>query len=498
MDPEIAALRRLSENFDSALNSDFADAVIAAACGREIPIHRCILSARSPFFKNLFSGTEGGIKLELKDLAKDFEVSFHAVVTVLAFLYSGRVRSLRPDGVCVCVDDECEHVACRPAVDFAVERHLLDILDKIAADDILVVLSLANICGKECDGLLTRCVENIVRSDVDIITLDKTLPRHIVTRIVDSREELGFHGPESSGFPDKHVKILHRALDSHDVELVRMLIEEEHTSIDYACALHYAVAYCDAKIITRILDLAIAYVNHKSPRGYTVLHIAAMRKEPKIIVSLLTKGAQPAALTSDGRKALTISKRLTRAADYYKSIEQGKASPKDRLCIEILEQAESRDPLLGEAEASLAKAEDDLRMGALYLEDRVALAKLLFPTEANVAMDVAQVDGTSEHLNRIRALAKTVALGKRFFPRCSEVINGIMDDDDLSELLYIQNGSQEERQLKKRRFMEIQEAFTKAFHEDKEELDKKSLNISSSSRPVRGVGRPNGKLPLKR
>ncbi|KAE9448816.1 hypothetical protein C3L33_19300, partial [Rhododendron williamsianum] len=218
------------------------------------------------------------------------------------------------------------------------------------------------------------------------------------------------------------------ALDSHDVELVRMLIEEEHTSIDYACALHYAVAYCDAKIITRILDLAIAM-------------------------------EQPAALTSDGRKALN-SKRLTRAADYYKSmsrksISQGSAVHRD------IGAAESRDPLLGEAEASLAKAEDDLRMGALYLEDRVAL-------------------------------------GKRFFPRCSEVINGIMDDDDLSELLYIQNGSQEERQLKKRRFMEIQEAFTKAFHEDKEELDKKSLNISSSSRPVRGVGRPNGKLPLKR
>ncbi|KAG5547186.1 hypothetical protein RHGRI_013006 [Rhododendron griersonianum] len=518
MDPEIAALRRLSENFDSALNSDFADAVIPAACGREIPIHRCILSARSPFFKNIFSGTDGGVKLELKDLARDFEVSFHALVTVLVFLYSGRVRSLRPDGVCVCADDECVHVACRPAVDFAVEvlyasfvfeipglvalyqRHLLDILDKIAADDILVVLCLAYICGNECDGLLTRCVENIVWSDVDIITLDKTLPRHIVTRIVDSRKELGFHGPESSGFPDNRVKRLHRALDSHDVELVRMLIKEEHTSIDDACALHYAVAYCDAKIITGILDLAIADVNHTSPRGYTVLHIAAMRKEPRIIVSLLTKGAQPAALTSDGRKALTISKRLTRAADYYKSTERGKASPKDRLCIEILEQAERRDPLLGEVSASLAKAEDDLRMEALDLEGRVALAKVLFPTEANVAMDVAQVDGSSDHFNRIRALAKTVELGKRFFPRCSEVIKGIVDDDDLSELLYIQNGAREERQLKKRRFMEIQEAFTKAFHEDKEELDNTSINISSSSRdsrPIRAVGRPNGKLPLK-
>ncbi|KAF7144257.1 hypothetical protein RHSIM_Rhsim05G0017300 [Rhododendron simsii] len=550
-EPEIVALRHLSRNLDSILTSDspsFSDAKIAVAGGREIQIHRCILSARSPFFKNIFSGKERGVKLELKDLAKDFEVSFDALVTVLVYLYSGKVRAARPEGVCVCVDDECDHVACRPAVDFLVEvlyasfvfevtelvalyqRHLLDILDKIAADDILVVLSLANICGKECDGLLTRCIENIVRSDVDIITLDRTLPDHIVKRIVDSRKELGFHGPESSGFPDKHVKRIHRALDSDDVELVRMLLKEGHTSIDDAYALHYAVAYCDAKTTTEILDLAIADVNHRNLRGYTVLHIAAMRKEPKIIVSLLTKGAEPAALTSDGRKALKIAKRLTRAADYYKSTDQGKASPKDRLCIEILEQAERRDPLLGEASASLAKAGDDLRMKLLYLENRVGLAKLLFPMEAKVAMDIAQVDGTceftlasinsknmvgaqritmdlndapfkikDEHLNRIRALSKTVELGKRFFPRCSEVLNKMMDDDDWSELAYIQNETQEERQLKKRRYMELQDVITKAFHEDKEEFSK-CINIqsSSSSTSIGGVGRPNGKLTLKK
>ncbi|KAG5547183.1 hypothetical protein RHGRI_013004 [Rhododendron griersonianum] len=550
-EPEIVALRHLSRNLDSILTSDspsFSDAKIAVAGGREIQIHRCILSARSPFFKNMFSGKERGVKLELKDLAKDFEVSFDALVTVLVYLYSGKVRAARPEGVCVCVDDECDHVACRPSVDFLVEvlyasfvfevtdlvalyqRHLLDILDKIAADDILVVLSLANICGKECDGLLTRCIENIVRSDVDIITLDRTLPDHIVKQIVDSRKELGFHGPESSGFPDKHVKRIHRALDSDDVELVRMLLKEGHTSIDDAYALHYAVAYCDAKTTTEILDLAIADVNHRNLRGYTVLHIAAMRKEPKIIVSLLTKGAEPAALTSDGRKALKIAKRLTRAADYYKSTDQGKASPKDRLCIEILEQAERRDPLLGEASASLAKAGDDLRMKLLYLENRVGLAKLLFPMEAKVAMDIAQVDGTSEftlasinsknmvgaqritmdlndapfkikdeHLNRLRALSKTVELGKRFFPRCSEVLNKMMDDDDWSELAYIQNETQEERQLKKRRYMELQDVITKAFHEDKEEFSK-CINIqsSSSSTSIGGVGRPNGKLTLKK
>ncbi|KAI8553462.1 hypothetical protein RHMOL_Rhmol05G0018100 [Rhododendron molle] len=510
--------------------------LVLIAGGREVSIHPCILSARSPFLNNLFSGEERRVKLELKDFlrrfsgfAKDFDVSFDALVTVLAYLYGEDLGSLRSEGAYICVDDECEHVACRPAVDFLVEvfyasyvfkipelvaryqRHLLDILDKIAADDILVVLSLANICGKECDGLLTRCIENIVRSDVDIITLDRTLPDHIVKRIVDSRKELGFHGPESSGFPDKHVKRIHRALDSDDVELVRMLLKEGHTSIDDAYALHYAVAYCDVKTTTEILDLAIANVNHRNLRGYTVLHIAAMRKEPRIIVSLLAKGAEPAALTSDGRKALKIAKRLTRAADYYKSTEQGKASPKDQLCIDILEQAERRVPLIGEASAFLAKAVDDLKIKLLYLENRAGCTKLLFPMEAIVAMDIAQVDGTSEftlaiinsknmvgvqritmdlndapfkikdeHLNRIRALSKSVELGKRFFPRCSEVLNKMVDDDDWSELAYIRNETQEERQLKKRRYMEIQDVIIKAFHKDKEEFHK-CVNIPSSS-----------------
>lgn len=249
------------------------------------------------------------------------------------------------------------------------QRQLLDILNKAAADDVLMVLSVVNMCGKGCEALLASCIDIIVKSDVDIITLEKALPFNIVKQITDSRMELGLQLPESNAFPDKHVKRIHRALESDDVELVRMLLKEGHTNLDDAYALHYAVAYCDAKTTAELLDLAIADVNHRNLRGYTVLHVAATRKDPKIIVSLLTKGARPSDLTSDGRNALQIAKRLTRAVD-YKSAEEGKASPKERLCIEILEQAERRDPLLGEASVSLAMAGDDLRMKLLYLENR--------------------------------------------------------------------------------------------------------------------------------
>ncbi|KNA06459.1 hypothetical protein SOVF_180800 [Spinacia oleracea] len=554
-----AALLRLSENLNSLFqpspspsdSDNYADAkIVIAGDTREAAVHRCILSSRSPFFRSVFASRrekekekgkdrERMVKLELKDIAGDFEVGFDSLEAVLGYLYSGKSRQL-PKGVCVCVDDDCSHVACRPAVDFAVEvlylsqkfeivelvalyqRHLLEILDKVAPDDVLVVLSVAELCGNACERLLGRCVDKIVRSDVDVTTLDKSLSQPIVKQIIDTRKELGLTEPGYVEFPDKHVKRIHRALESDDVELVRMLLKERHTTLDDAYALHYAVEHCDAKTTTELLELGIADVNLRNQRGYTVLHIAAMRKEPKIIVSLLTKGAQPSDTTSDGRKALQIAKRLTKSLDFFKLTEQGKASPKDRLCIEILEQAERREPLLWEGSVSLAKAGEDLRMKLLYLENRVALARLLFPMEAKVAMDIAQVDGTSEftlskniadarrnavdlneapfilkeeHLQRMKALSRTVELGKRFFPRCSDVLNKIMDAEDLSQLAFLGKDTPEERQRKRKRYLELQDALTKAFSEDKEEFDRSTLSSSSSSTPM---GRPYGKTNFKR
>ncbi|KAF7806739.1 BTB/POZ domain and ankyrin repeat-containing protein NPR1-like [Senna tora] len=546
---DVVALRRLSKNLESIFSVDsddfFADARIVLADGREVPVHRCILSARSPFLKEALGAKKE--KLELKELlGRDCcEIGLDAIVGVLGYLYSGKVMRSLPEGVCVCVDDDCSHFGCRPAVNFMAEvlyassvfqipelvslyqdmkafltqlddmRYLLHILDKVAADDILLVLYVANLCGKSCEKLLSKCTEMIVKSDVDVITLEKTLPQHVVKQIIDQRIELGSERLNNVSLPDKHVKRIHRALDSDDVELVQLLLREGHTNLDEAYALHYAVAYCDAKTTTELLDLGLADVNCRNPRGYSVLHVAAMRKEPKIIVSLLTKGAQPSDLTLDGRKALQILKRLTKAVDYYNSTEEGKASSKDRLCIEILEQAERREPILGEASLSLAMAGDDLRMKLLYLENRVGLAKLLFPMEAKVVMDIAQVDGTcefplldinlhvgnntqrttvdlneapyrikEEHLIRMRALSRTVELGKRFFPRCSEVLNKIMDADDLSQLACMGDETPEERQVKRRRYMELQEVLSKAFNEDKEEFDKSGVSSSSSSTSI--------------
>ncbi|VAH57697.1 unnamed protein product [Triticum turgidum subsp. durum] len=536
-DADVEALRRLSDNLAAAFRSpdDFAflaDALVAVPGAPDLRVHRCVLSARSPFLRALFkrraaaAGSSGGAegnRLELRELLGDeVEVGYEALELVLDYLYSGRVRDL-PKSACACVDvDGCAHVGCHPAVSFMAQvlfaastfqvgelaslfqRHLLDFLDNVEVDNLPLILSVANLCNKSCVKLFERCLEIVVRSNLDMITLEKALPEDVIKQIIDSRITLGLASPEDNGFPNKHVRRILKALDSDDVELVRMLLTEGQTNLDDAFALHYAVEHCDSKITTELLDIALADVNLRNPRGYTVLHIAARRRDPKIVVSLLTKGARPSDITFDGRKAVQIAKRLTKHGDYFGNTEEGKPSPNDKLCIEILEQAERRDPQLGEASVSLALAGDCLRGKLLYLENRVALARIMFPIEARVAMDIAQVDGTleftlgpstnppleittvdlndtsfkmkEEHLARMRALSKTVEVGKRFFPRCSNKLDKIMDDEP--ELASLGRDASSER---RRRFHDLQDALLKAFSEDKEEFNKTTTLSSSSS-----------------
>lgn len=95
------------------------------------------------------------------------------------------------------------------------------------------------------------------------------------------------------------------------------------------------------------------------------------------------------------------------------------------------------------------------------------------------------------------ALCGAVELGKRFFPRCSEVLNKIMDADDLSQLAYLGHDTPAERLVKKQRYMELQEVLSKAFNEDKEEIGRSALSSSSSSTSI-GVVTPNAKLTIKK
>lgn len=90
-----------------------------------------------------------------------------------------------------------------------------------------------------------------------------------------------------------------------------------------------------------------------------------------------------------------------------------------------------------------------------------------------------------------------VELGKRFFPRCSAVLNKIMDRDDYPEIAQLGNVSLEDCPLKRQRRMEIEQVLSKAFTEDKEEFDH-TINLSSSSSSSSvGMMRTNGKFTFR-
>ncbi|EOA16271.1 hypothetical protein CARUB_v10004416mg [Capsella rubella] len=541
---EVAALQLLSNCLESVFDSPetfYTDAKLVLSGGREVSFHRCILSARVPVFKSALATAAAAknqkssavVKIELKEIARDYEVGFDSVMAVLAYVYSGRVRPPRR-GAFECVDADCCHVACRPAVDFMVEvlylafvfqipelmnlyeRQLLDIVDKIVLEDILVIFELDTLCGKAYKKLLDRCIKIIAKSDMELVSLEKSLPEHIFKQITYIRKELGLEPPELK----KHVKNIFKALDSDDVELVKMLLTEGHTNLDEAYALHFAVAHCDVKTAYDLINLELADVNHRNPRGYTVLHAAAIRKEPKLIVSLLTKGANALDTTLDGRTALVIAKRLIKADDYNTNTEQGKPSLKGGLCIEVLHHAQKLEyQFPREASISLPVTPEELKMRLLYYENRVALARILFPVEAQVVMDIVKLDETCEftasslehdpkrtsldlnmapfliqekHLARLKALCDTVELGSRYFPRCS--LDHFMDTDDLNYLASVEEDTPEKRQQKKQRYIELQETLMKTFSEDKEELGK-----SSTSKPTTATAmRSNSKLSHRR
>lgn len=253
------------------------------------------------------------------------------------------------------------------------QRRLLNFVGKALVEDVIPILVVAFHC--QLSQLVTECVDRVARSDLDSISLEKELPHEIAENIkllrLKSRSD-DEHNMEVVVDPlrEKGIRRIHKALDSDDVELVRLLLTESDITLDEAYALHYAVAYCDPKVVTDVLGLGLANVNLRNHRGYTVLHIAAMRKEPSIIVSLLTKGACALDLALDCQSAVSICRRLTRPKDYHAKTEQGQEANKDRICIDVLEREMRRNPMAGDASVSSQTAADDLHMKLLYLENR--------------------------------------------------------------------------------------------------------------------------------
>ncbi|KAF7803964.1 regulatory protein NPR3 [Senna tora] len=523
---EAISLSKLSSNLEQLLvdsDCDYSDADIIV---EETPVgvHRCILASRSKFFRELFkrekgsSEKEGKLKYCMSNLLPYGKVGYEAFLIFLGYMYTGKLKP-SPMEVSTCVDNVCAHDACRPAINFAVElmyvssifqipelvslfqRRLLNFVGKALVEDVIPILLVAFHC--QLSQLVAQCVDRVARSDLDYVSIEKEVPLELSEKIKLLQRSFQHDAENDAPLVDplhqKRITRIHKALDSDDVELVKLLLTESDITLDEANALHYAAAYCDPKVVSEVLGLGLADVNLRNSRGYTVLHIAAMRKEPSLIVSLLTKGACASELTLDGQSAVSICRRLTRPKDYHAKTEQGKETNKDRICIDVLEREMRRNPMAGDVSISSQTIADDLHMKLLYLENRVAFARLFFPTEAKLAMDIAHAETKSSSGNfrevdlnetpimqnkrlfsRMEALMKTVEMGRRYFPHCSEVLDKFMEDD-LPDVFYLEKGSEEEQRLKRTRFMELKDDVQKAFNKDKAKFCRSGISPSSSS-----------------
>lgn len=503
---DLQSLSRLSSSLEKLVVGDeykYSDAEIEVE-GVSVGVHRCILAARSQFFHKLFNNgcdQEGKPRYLMSDLVPNTTVGYEVFIVVLNYLYTGKVKA-SPSEVTTCVDESCAHDSCGPAINYAVEmmyiaatfqikelvmlvqRRLMNCVDRAFVEDVIPVLMVA--FHSDLEQLLSHCVQRIARSDLDDTTVEKELPREAADEVRSLRLQ-SKHEEES----DKSIWRIHRALDSDDVVLVKMLLEESDLTLDAAFALHYAAAYCNPNTFDEVRNLGSSNINLRNRRGHTVLHVAARRKDPAVVIRLLDLGATVSDTTGDGRTALTIRRRLTRPKDYNEEMKHGRETNRDRLCIDVLEREMRRNPVAGNMSMSAMMVADDLHMRLLLLENRVAMARSLFPHEARLAMQIAYARSTavfaglsalygnfrevdlneipSEQINklqqRLQALLKTVETGRRFFPNCSEVLDQLSEDDDLGDLM-LKKGTQEEQIKKRARYMEIMGNVKEAFNKD--------------------------------
>ncbi|KAF0926779.1 hypothetical protein E2562_027389 [Oryza meyeriana var. granulata] len=381
--------------------------------GRLVHAHRCILAARSLFFRKFFCGAAADQAAAPGALLLDHlsprspsgasassprgaggsaaaaaaatpgavipvsSVSYEVFLLLLQFLYSGQVSLVPQKGEPRpgCGERGCWHTHCAAAVDLALDtlaaarsfgveelalltqKQLAGMVEKASIEDVMKVLMASR--KQDLHQLWTTCSHLVAKSGLPPEVLAKHLPIDVVAKIDELRLKsmsrrspfLSHHHPHhpagieaSATELDDHHKIrrMRRALDSSDVELVKLMVMGEGLNLDEALALHYAVENCSREVVKALLELGAADVNHPAgPAGKTPLHVAAEMVCPDMVAVLLDHHADPNVRTVDGVTPLDILRTLT--SDFlFKGAVPGLAHiepNKLRLCLELVQSA---------------------------------------------------------------------------------------------------------------------------------------------------------------
>ncbi|XP_010931998.1 BTB/POZ domain and ankyrin repeat-containing protein NBCL-like [Elaeis guineensis] len=392
------SLKSLSVDYLNLLiNGQAFSDVAFSVDGRLIHAHRCVLAARSLFFRRLFCGPDPPPGLTLLDPHRHHHqhqlsprspsgpalgtviplnsVGYEAFLLLLQFLYSGQVSVMpnkpRPD----CSERGCSHTHCTSAIDLALDtlatarsfgvqelalitqKQLESMVEKASIKDVMKVLMASH--KQDMHQLWTTSSHLIADSGLPPEVLSKHLPIDIVAKIEELRLKPGRHSflthhshpthhyfPAASptAGPDDHHKIhrMRRALDSSDIDLLKLMVMGEGLDLNNALAVHYAVQNCSREVVKALLELGAADVNCPAgPAGKTPLHIAAEMVNPDMVSVLLDHHADPNVRTIDGVTPLDILRNLT--SDFlFKGAVPGLSHIEPnrlRLCLELVQSA---------------------------------------------------------------------------------------------------------------------------------------------------------------
>ncbi|XP_066334870.1 BTB/POZ domain and ankyrin repeat-containing protein NH5.2-like [Miscanthus floridulus] len=363
--------------------------------GRLVHAHRCVLAARSLFFRKLFCGLDPnhqppptpGSSAAAGARAPELvipvsSIRYEVLVLVLQFLYSGQASVAAPKSGPLpgCGARGCWHTRCGAAVDLAldtlaaarsfgveqlallVQKQLETMVKEAFVDDVMKVLMASR--KFEMQELWATCSHLVARSGLSADLLAKHLPIDVVAKIEEIRSKspvsaaggtgggprspflthhyLPINAAASAADRDHRIRRMRRALDAADIELVKLMVMGEGLDLDDALAVHYAVQHCGRDVVKALLELGAADVNSGAgPAGKTALHLAAEMVSPDMVSVLLDHHADPNARTLDGVTPLDVLRSLTSeflfkgAVPGFTHIEPNKL----RLCLELVQSA---------------------------------------------------------------------------------------------------------------------------------------------------------------
>ncbi|KAL2325988.1 hypothetical protein Fmac_025046 [Flemingia macrophylla] len=395
------SLRSLSLDYLNLLinGQAFSDVTFQVE-GRFVHAHRCILAARSLFFRKFFCGPDplpapglvdpsassGAAAARSSGVIPVNSVGYEVFLLLLQFLYSGQVsivpqkHEARPN----CAERGCWHTHCTSAVDLALDtlaaaryfgvdhlalltqKQLASMVEKASIDDVMKVLMASR--KQEMQELWSTCSHLVAKSGLPPEVLAKHLPIDVVAKIEElrlktslTRHQHHHHPHPSPDIEDHKIRRMRRALDSSDVELVKLMLMGEGLNLDEALALHYAVENCSREVVKALLELGAADVNFPAgPAGKTPLHLAAEMVSPEMVAVLLDHHADPNVRTVEGVTPLDILRTLTsdflfKGAVHVPGLTHIEPN-KLRLCLELVQSAAQ---VLSREEGSITNLHDN-------------------------------------------------------------------------------------------------------------------------------------------